>query len=83
MKRLDLPVEEIRSLYAIGVPVHRIALYLGTNQTRVKRIVRREGLERDPSRYAEGVAQLAFNGETSRGPSSMATMCPNGRTIRA
>lgn len=64
MKRLELPVDRIGDLYAIGVPMVRIALDIGTVRGRVKRIVRRECLARDPTRYGEGVCYLAAPGET-------------------
>ena len=62
MRKLDLPVGRIGLLYAIGVPVERIALEIGARRDQVKRIVRREGLKRDPSRYAEGVRYMAPRG---------------------
>jgi hypothetical protein len=64
MKRLDLPVERISALYAIGVPVTRIAADIGTVRHRVKRVVRREGIKRIPDRYGEGVRYLTEHGET-------------------
>jgi len=66
----------------MGVPVERIAREVGARPDQVKRIVRREALQRDPSRYAEGVAFLAFPGETFRpSPVSGYWVSDHGRVI--
>lgn len=62
MRKLNLPVDRIATLYVIGVPVERIAREIGTSRERVKGVVRREALKRDPSRYAEGVRYMAPRG---------------------
>ncbi len=64
--RLDLPIDEVAELYAIGVPTGVIAKAVGTTKQRIKSLIRRESLVRDPGRYEDGVAYMAAPGETFR-----------------
>lgn len=64
--RLKIQSETVRSLYEIGVPVERIASEIGAKRDQVKRVVRRDGLLRDRSRYSQGVAHMALAGEEFR-----------------
>lgn len=66
MRRLELPDDQIKHLYEIGVPVSLIAEELGCKDHQIKRVVRNNSFKRDESNYSQGVAYLCRPGEVFR-----------------
>lgn len=66
MTKFIIGIDRIAHLYSIGIPVPLIASVTGHKASQVKGIIRRRGLQREPLRYADGVAWLTIPGEQFR-----------------